>query len=187
MGKVARRGVGGALRDRRGSGGDSQGPMALERVRAEPAVAPPTGGEARRGRRAAKSSGPARPGNGYLHTKRRARVKPFCTRTRTRLSKRPCRRQAASPPSCAALLAQGKAASPEAASAPGPFRARAARRSILQAAFRQKKGLRAEWGKKTTRDDKPPARQDCSARNAGKAAGNRSTAASWAAARKRVL
>ena len=72
------------LRAERGSKGDSQGPMALERVRAGPAVAPPAGGEARRGRRAAKSSGPARPGNGYLHTKRRARVKPFCTRTRTR-------------------------------------------------------------------------------------------------------
>ena len=42
--------MGGALRDKRGSGGDSQGPMALERVRAGPAVAPPTGGEARRGR-----------------------------------------------------------------------------------------------------------------------------------------
>ena len=30
--------MGGALRDKRGSGGDSQGPMALERVRAGPAV-----------------------------------------------------------------------------------------------------------------------------------------------------
>ena len=41
--------MGRALRDRRGSGGDSQGPMALERVRAGPAVAPPTGKVARRG------------------------------------------------------------------------------------------------------------------------------------------
>ena len=76
--------MGGALRDERGSKGDSQGPTALERVRAAPAVAPPTGGEARRGRRAANSSGPARPGNGYLHAKRCAHAKPFCARTRTR-------------------------------------------------------------------------------------------------------
>ena len=88
--------MGGALRDKRGSGGDSQGLMALERVRAGPAVAPPMGGEARRGRRAAGSSGSARLVNGYLHAKRRARAKPFCARTRTRPSKRSCRRQAAS-------------------------------------------------------------------------------------------
>ena len=99
------------MRDKRGSGGDSQGPTALERVRAGPAVPRRRGGEARRGRRAVGSSGSARPVNGYLHAKRRARAKPFCARTRTRPSKRPCRRQAASPPSCAALLAQGKAAS----------------------------------------------------------------------------
>ena len=35
--------MGGALRDKRGSGGDSQGPMALERVRAGPAVLPAGG------------------------------------------------------------------------------------------------------------------------------------------------
>ena len=77
--------MGRALRDKRGSGGDSQGLMALERVRAGPAVSrrreeKPGGGVG--GRVEASAIAiiariSARPGKGCLRVKRRAGLKPF--------------------------------------------------------------------------------------------------------------